>query len=205
MTVLTRTTTHTLVLCVALVSGCAEDPGDTGELPPPPRAGVPTAASDPHADVGGERIDTDTDEGWTIRAVSVDREVQAVATAIDARLALNHGFDRLVLEFEGDEIPSYRVEYVDGPIRQCGSGDPVSLAGNAFLIVRLQPARAHDSEGRAAIAERESTPGLPVILESRIICDFEAHLDWALGVTGRNAIRVMELMDPARLVVDVRH
>lgn len=80
---------------------------------------------------------------------------------------------------------------------------PLSL-GDGWLLVRLEPARGHDDEGRSTLAERRARPALPVINEIVLICDFEAQVEWVLGVATPNAYRVLELSQPRRLVVDVR-
>jgi hypothetical protein len=128
-----------------------------------------------------------------------------VATLRDVRVAEHQGFDRVVFEFEEETIPGYHVEYVDKPVRACGSGEPVALAGDAWLEIRIQPARAHDDEGRPTIAERDRMPGLRIVRQLRATCDFEADVTWVLGVASPNRYRVLELRSPARLVVDVKH
>ncbi|MBA4159064.1 MAG: hypothetical protein H0X65_16535, partial [Gemmatimonadetes bacterium] len=45
----------------------------------------------------------------------------------------------------------------------------------------------------------------PVLKQLTLICDFEAQVEWVLGVSSPNRFRVIELHEPARLVVDVRH
>jgi hypothetical protein len=196
--------TPLLFLASLLIAGCnqtAERPDTPGERfpgnAPPAPAEEPDRAPSPAA--------PDPNDGWTAGVVTATHQVSGVATLTDSRVARNEGFDRLVLEFGGDELPSYRVEYVDQPVIQCGSGDPIRLEGDGVLLVRMEPGRAHDDAGRPTIAERITRPALPIVLESRIICDFEAHLDWALGVATPNRFRIMELAQPARLVVDIRH
>src|SRR5205807_1843291 len=61
--------------------------------------------------------------------------------------APGRGYDRVVFELAGDSAPGYRVEYVAGPVRSCGSGDVVSVAGSERLVGHLEPARAHDDQG----------------------------------------------------------
>lgn len=128
-----------------------------------------------------------------------------MATLRDVRTARNEAFDRLVLEFEGDELPRYHVEYVDRPARQCGSGNEVRVAGDGWLRVRMEPARAHDDRGRATVSVRAPQPQLPVVRELRLTCDFEGQVEWVVGVSSPNRYRVLELHAPARLVVDVGH
>jgi len=114
-------------------------------------------------------------------------------------------FDRVVFEFGGERLPSYHVEYIDRPVRQCGSGEVVQLAGDAWLEVRLHGAQAHTDEGAPTVAPRERRLDLPVLLELESTCDFEAEVTWVMGVASPNPYRVLELSSPARLVVDLRH
>jgi hypothetical protein len=121
------------------------------------------------------------------------------------RVARNDGFDRVVFEYAGDVLPGYRVEYVDRPVRACGSGDEVPLAGQGWLSVSMQPAQAHTEAGQPTIPERELRPELPVVLELERTCDFEGEVTWVLGNQSPKRFRVLELKGPARLVVDVQH
>jgi hypothetical protein len=114
-------------------------------------------------------------------------------------------YDRVVFEFTGDSVPGYRVEYTMGPVQRCGSGDRVSVAGTGRLLVRFQPAQAHDEQGNPtpSLAARHSAPGLTAVREMTLICDFEGQVEWVLGIAAPAAYRVSELTGPARLVLDV--
>ena len=115
------------------------------------------------------------------------------------------GYDRVVFEFTGDSVPGYRVEYTTKPVQRCGSGDPVTVAGTGRLIIRFEPAQAHDEHGSLSPTERHRVPGLPAVRELILICDFEGQVAWVLGVAAPSEYRVSELSSPARLVLDVRH
>jgi hypothetical protein len=164
-----------------------EPPGP--EQPPPAPLAVPAAPSG---------------DGWTAGTTRREHQVTGAPILAAFRLARNDGFDRAAFEFEGD-LPSYHIEYVERPIHQCGSGNVVELGGDGWLAIRLEPAMAHTEEGRPTIEQRTGTPGLPVIVEHRLICDFEGQVEWVLGVSSPNPYRVMELSGPPRLVVDVEH
>src|SRR2546430_9077488 len=79
------------------------------------------------------------------------------------------GYDRVVFEFAEDSVPGYHVEYTTKPVRRCGSGDPVSVAGAGQLVVRFEPAPAHDARGNPTIAERGRTLGLPAAKGRQLI------------------------------------
>lgn len=120
-------------------------------------------------------------------------------TAVAAR-----GYDRVAFELASDTPPGYRVQYATGSVRSCASGDVVSVAGSARLVLHLQPARAHDDRGNPLPRERDLVLGLPSVQEAKLICDFEGQVEWVLGVTTAAPYRVIELTGPARLLLDVK-
>lgn len=141
---------------------------------------------------------------WAAGTVTARKSVR-MTTLTEVRAARNQGFDRVVFQFAGDTVPGYHLEYVDRPVRACGSGDAVAVAGDAWLEVRLEPAQAHDEAGRATVASRVRYPRLPSVAELRSTCDFEGQVVWVLGVRSPSRFRVLELRSPARIVVDVAH
>ena len=140
----------------------------------------------------------------TAGIITKKRDTQAPSRLIDVRSARHAGFDRVVFEFDG-AVPGDHLEYVDNPVRRCGSGDPTAVAGDGWLEVRLTPADAHDTEGKALIAVRERQLDHAVLKELEQTCYFEAHVTWVLGLASPNHFRVLELSAPPRLVVDVKH
>lgn len=116
------------------------------------------------------------------------------------------GYDRVVFEFHGDSAPGYAVTYSDAVVRRCGSGEPVTPAGAGTLLVRLDPAQAHDDSGRSTLPRRAwaPTPALAVVRELMIVCDFEGQVEWALGLAGKRPYRVLTGLRPPRVIVDVR-
>lgn len=140
----------------------------------------------------------------TLETVEAQKPGSPLSVLRDVRAARQEGFDRVVFELEGNLVPGYRVGYVDSAV-QCGSGEPVEVAGAALLQVQLVPAQAHTEAGEATVRERERRPGLPVLEEMESICDFEADVTWVLGLAARNRFRVQELSGPPRLVIDIEH
>lgn len=163
----------------------------------PDIAGAPDAAGAPR---GADHPPAGT-LGPTIRRATIT----GVGTQTAIRVGRQEGFDRVVFEFGSGGLPGYTIEYVDRPIRQCGSGNAVSVAGAAWLRVAMTPARAHDDAGNVTVAERTLSPALPAVRQIRLTCDFEAHLEWVVGVSGRKQYRILELRNPDRLVVDIIH
>lgn len=133
-------------------------------------------------------------------------------TALLTRVAVgrHEGFDRVVFEFR-NEVPGYRVEYVDPPLHEDGSGARVEVAGGAFVLVRMEPASGFDFTGEGEQVYRGprriagADAGTSIVREVVRTGDFEAVLSWAVGVEERVDFRVLRLAGPPRLVVDFRN
>jgi hypothetical protein len=139
----------------------------------------------------------------------VEQRQRAVSpvTLRDVRSAEHGGFDRVVFEFSGG-LPGYRVEHINAPIRECASGNTVQIAGQGWLRVRIEPARAHELVGetaRVTVSNTNRQLDHGIVQQMRLTCDFEAQVEWVLGLSAPNRYRVLELSEPAHLVVDVLH
>jgi hypothetical protein len=141
---------------------------------------------------------------WTAGIIDRPRPDQPVAKLVDVRTGRHEGFDRIVFEFD-ERVPGYHIEYIDQPVRKCGSGKVTPLAGDGWLEVRMYPAKAHTEKGQPTVANRERMPRLPVLSELELTCDFEAVVTWVFGVESPNRYQVRELSSPPRLVIDVGH
>lgn len=195
---MTSRTAVALVVLVTTLSACRPRPSTNESRAPSERASAVVAQ--------------DTAFGGTMTLVQRIRSKRPgapphVLRAVETQSAPSPspGYDRVVFEFTGDSVPGYRVEYTKSPVQRCGSGDPVSVAGTGRLIVRFEPAQAHDEHGNLAPVERHRAPGLPAVRELTLVCDFEGQVQWVLGIAAPSAYRVSELTGPARLVLDVRH
>lgn len=161
------------------------------------------ACADP-ADRTTERPTADTVSGWTAGIVERPAPASGVVPLTSVETGRHEGFDRVVFGFADGRLPGHRLEYVDRPVRRCGSGEPVPLPGDGWLEVRLLDARAHTEEGEATVARGGPTPDLGLVRELALTCDFEGRVTLVLAVASPNRYRVLELREPARLVVDVR-
>lgn len=130
------------------------------------------------------------------------REIPGIVVLRDVRTGDQQTFDRVVFEIEGPKLPDHDVKYVERPVH-CGSGLPAQVEGRAFLQVRLSPARAHTEAGAPTVATLQRKVRLPVIREIRATCDFEGEVVWVVGLAARKEFRILELEEPARLVIDI--
>lgn len=149
--------------------------------------------------------DTSDFEGTDSITDKKNPNVKESAIMSDVRSASHDGYDRVVFEFLGDELPSYHIEYIGKPVTACGSGKTIDLAGNGRLEIRFTTAQAHAPEGDATIKDRERSPNLPAVKELKLTCDFEGEVTWVAGVSSPNSYRVTELKKPTRLAVDIKN
>lgn len=145
-------------------------------------------------------------DGWTTGASaggSTPGAQDPLPVNTGIRTARQDGYDRVVFDLDS-RVPGYRIEYVDSPQYECGSGEAVRVPGDGWLQVAFEPANAHTEEGQPTVQRRLVDPAGANLRELRRICDFEAHVTWVIGVGAPNPYRAFVLDGPPRLVVDVR-
>jgi len=116
-------------------------------------------------------------------------------------------YDRVVFTLGGTAVaqPGWRVEYVSPPTSD-GSGDPVAVAGSAFLRVVITNAGTPPDTGVPDPNPRKISPTSTQVVR-QVVLDtvFEGQYTSFIGLTGSRAFRVFRLSNPPRVVVDVRH
>jgi hypothetical protein len=203
-----------LVLLVASIAaaGCARtgQPGaggsDDATAPtPPPASATPTTIppAPPTARLAGPLL------VWpaaTSMAVTHPVTVPPVPLLEHVRVGRHPGYDRIVYQFAGP-IPSYQVRPV-ASLAEDASGEPVWPGSPNLLQLRLEPAQAHTDDGRTPLiaTELQTFPNLPVLRQYRLLGDFEGVVTYGLRL-GRHRpnLRVTELTNPNRLVLDLAH
>jgi len=126
-------------------------------------------------------------------------------TLVDVRAGHRPGFDRIVFEFEGGLPASASVEWVDR-VTQDGSGRPVTIQGEAFLLVSLHGVLGHEmtTPMETTYGPRARAFALPNVVHVVNAGDFEAVVSFGVGLMRQTRIlRTAQLRDPARFVVDV--
>jgi len=118
--------------------------------------------------------------------------------------------DRVTFDFKdaNGAKPGYLVEYrpADQAQTEDASGKHIPIAGNAFLVVRFEPAATADLSGasleRTYIGPRTITPkGTRWVKQVSKTGDFEAVLTWAIGLSERRGFKVTS--EPSRLTIEV--
>ena len=211
-----------MLLLVAAVSSCGGEPdgsaaSDAGAAPDTGGAPATLADTTPRGAPAAAPADTmaatapsspDSTE-WTIGVLTgsstLDGGPPPVPVLTGLRSGVHPEYERVTFELEGAAgLPGYRIEYVDRPLHDCGSGEPTYPVGDAWLEIRLEPAAAHTEEGRPTLGARDLPIDQPLLQRVYRTCDFEAVVTHVLALSEPNPFRVMRLADPPRMVVDVQ-
>lgn len=169
---------------------------------PQGRASGPSGDTSPAYNNNASVLSNPDTAGWTAGLTA--KPGSAMTTLTEVRTAVHPEFERIVFVFEGDGISGYHAEYIDRPVRSCGSGEVVEMPGDAWLSIRLEPSQAHTEEGAPTIAQRTRAVNYGNLKLLKQTCDFEGQVVWVAAVTSPNRYRTLELTNPSRLVVDIQ-
>jgi hypothetical protein len=117
------------------------------------------------------------------------------------RAAHNPGFDRLVIEFTEQAVPTYEIKS-SSDIFGSPSGASVRVDGNAFFSIRVS-GEAHTDSGQRSYPQADPyRPGLPLIREVKLITDFEGAVIFGVGLERSACPTLLVLASPPRIVLD---
>lgn len=109
------------------------------------------------------------------------------------------GTDRIVFEFSGGR-PEASAEYRPA-ISRCGPGDTLDLAGFRPMLVTFFNTDAHNEQGQVTVT---TALGATVVLKLvKQSCDFEALVQYGLGVDAMRPFKMFTLDSPPRVVIDI--
>jgi hypothetical protein len=124
-----------------------------------------------------------------VTPTSIASTAGAVALLTDVRQE-----DGAVVFTFRDEVPGVEVQYVEPPITEDASGEEVTIAGAAFLHVRMEPASGVDLSSGEDFEETYTGPtriaGTAPVTELVRTGDFEAVLSWVIGLEAEVPFRV---------------
>jgi hypothetical protein len=111
--------------------------------------------------------------------------------------------DQVLFQYQvrGIAPPSCKIEYRPGPFVLDASGAPVTIAGNAFLVVRCFPAYTYDFEtGATTYGEKRIDPGGRIrhVRELVKTGDNEGVLTWVIGLDARRGFTIEATGTPVK-------
>lgn len=184
-----------LVMIGLSVVACSSDgPEPTSQPSAVATSGAPTPAPTPCVIDGA---DTRAKEQSNDRSVSLLTDVRPS----------DEGCASVVFEFR-DHIPGYRVDYVEPPLTECGSGDDVPVGewgAGAYLSVRMEPSASadltHEDAPMTYDGPRDFDIDGQTLIRVRKTCDFEAVMEWIVALDAERPFKVESFESPARLVI----
>ena len=195
-----------IAVLVLLLAGCGSSGGDDGEPAAEPPPATTTTVTTTETTDGVDPL-----EGAGTNPVEADPAGDETALLERVAIGRHEGYDRVVFQFRNN-VPGYRVEYVQPPIKEDGSGNAVQVKGNAFVQVRMEPASGFDlTTGEGVLVYKgpkridAAAAGTSVVRDVVRTGDFEAVLTWAIGLEEKVDFRVMTTKSPARLIVDFKN
>lgn len=124
---------------------------------------------------------------------------------VDVRSGVHEGYDRVVFEFAGEGVPSWRGEYTDAAA-ELGRGGAIELAGAHILEINVNgpswPLGEDPEDGLPTQEYYERDRG-GAFEEIFIQGPFEAHSQYLIGLEEERPFQMQLLEEPTRLVVDI--
>ena len=128
----------------------------------------------------------------------------------DVRAGRHEGFDRITFQFESSSgVPQYRLlPQSSAGFKQDPSGRALNLEGMTGLGIVFPGSSGVDLGvtpfRQTYTGSQDIKPGLLLVRELAQVGDFERVLSWGVGLSSPPCLRLIELSNPVRLVVDVR-
>ncbi len=207
----TRSTTLAAALAAGLLllAGCADGDDPTVTTSPSPSASETSPSPSPSGSETGSA--SPSPSGPSSGTFSLDDVTSSefpnlgpdLGTEGAVRVGRHTGYDRVVWQFDGPDTPNFQVRYVEEP-RGDGSGDPVEVAGDAYLEVIVTSLGIPESPDDCPDAAPSSRLAGTVFAEAGSFCGgFEGMGQTFVGLDEERPFRVAVLEKPSRLVVDV--
>lgn len=130
--------------------------------------------------------------------VTVQRDLQIPNVLEDYHTSARNGFDRVEFEFGRRALPGYTVRFVQDAGTLCGLPQPSEVAGTRFIRVTFQPTDSN-------VSDPWQTRNFRNLRGIRQTCARGDKVEFVIGLREREQFRVLELQNPPRVVIDVRH
>ena len=204
------------LLALGALAGCSpstpttDDEGEQSQSQP--QSVTPPQSADPGDQSGGDSDsealpDEDAAAGVDTSTWALTSSAEPTTTGEDGvivtglRVAAHEGFERVVVDLGGPGA-GWQARYVDTPTGQ-GKGDPIEIAGNAFLQVDVTgvsiPVTDADYAAYYEGGQQVSGNSVHAIYEST----FEGRAQFIIGVDSVEPFYIFALDNPSRIVIDI--
>ena len=165
-----------VVLFVLLLAGCGSDDNSSEG------SQTPTATTAECESLSGATVEK------KVSPAIQDRDTMFLT---DVEVEIEDCVERVTFKFkESEPGPGYDISYQPGEVAKVedGSGDPVEIAGDDFLVVRMFPVMTAEIDGEDVKPTYEGPRNIPAPTEARMIRevaqtgDFEAQVTWVIGL-----------------------
>jgi hypothetical protein len=187
-----RRTAAILVAALCLFAACSDD----SDEPAAPTGSTTTVATS--GTTASTTTSTTAPSTTTTAPCHTLGGTEPVTTVATGRVALLRDVgvsrqrcaDRVTFDFttEANGKPKCAVAYAQPPFTMDASGEPVTVAGSAFVQVRCEPAYGYDFENGMTTytgPKRIGATGTQHVQELVETGDFEAVLTWIIGLDGQ--------------------
>jgi hypothetical protein len=211
MSIAHRSAAILIVLALAACGGDGSSPSPTDQpddtaSPSPAASSSPTAtgsASVPASEAPTDEPSAAVGEPFTCDLPIVDPGTAPIANIVDIRVGTHDGYDRLVFEFE-QGIPEFTLDRAEPPFSEDASGLPLAVEGESFLGLVMRGGTKQTDAGESSYdGPTEFESGFPALVHAVEAGDFERQSTWYLGLAEESCVRVLQLDEPPRLVIDV--
>jgi hypothetical protein len=195
-----------VVLAVLVLGACGDGGDNSADAPPSstlPDATTTTPASAAPTTVNTTPVVTDVFPTVSLPCQPVPTPTEPKTSPGQPRevylsnvqLAGDECVDHVVFSVtsEHGDAPGYEVVYAPPPFAQDGSGEPVDVAGDAFIVVRLRPAYGYDFVNNRPTysgPKRIPTTDANHVTEVVQLGDFEGVITWVIGLDSKRPFTV---------------
>jgi hypothetical protein len=148
-----------------------------------------------------------------VAAPASEAAAPSIPLLTDVQVQDMGSFDRVTFVFSGPVAPGIlQAEYIQGPAILSPKGEPVQppIAGAARILITMSPASSFDLSVIPVVptytGPTRFAPNLPSVVELMQVQDFEATLQWVIGVRNLGLTATAQAFaGPGRIEVDVPH
>mgnify|MGYP002719598673 CR=1 FL=1 len=125
---------------------------------------------------------------------------QLIVTGV--RVGTHEGFDRVVVDLEGQGEPGWFVDYTSTPMQET-TGQPLQVAGNAFLNINVDGTVTPYEVGKDIQATVEKAGDTGNVVDVVNAGTSQGRSQVVVGLRSELPYSVQVLDEPTRLVVDI--